>query len=88
MTPNTLNRSRFMFFYFLSGFCTRKRTEIENAATMPSRIHRESIEIQWILGGIVAAFSNSVRFASTEPTQKVEKHETASIQGVWGHRRP
>ena len=32
--------------------------------------------------------SISVRFASTEPTQKVEKHETASIQGVWGHRRP
>ena len=70
------------------GFVLAKRTEIENVATMPPRIHRESIEIQWILGGIVAAFSISVRFASTEPTQKVEKHETASIQGVWGHRRP
>ena len=79
MRLNTLHGSRFMFFYFLSGFCTRKtnrKGRCRHCAT------ENSLKFTGNLGGTVPASFISVRFASTETTQKTEKHETASMQGV------
>ena len=51
MTPNTLNRSRFMFFYFLSGFCTRKTNRNRKcsyyATENSPRIHWNSMDSRW-----------------------------------------
>ena len=49
--PNTLNRSRFMFFYFLSGFCTRKTNRIRKcsyyATENPLNFNGFSVNSRW-----------------------------------------